>query len=176
MRLSIDPGLNFCGVTVYDTSDGVFNVTHTVLIKNNRKLTEDEKLVESKYDLRTVKVLNIVETLKRLITEYSITEVTFEAPFYNSLTPMAFGSLLEVIFAIKYIVVEPNNLPMNLLEPRYVKRVFTGNSMAKKENMKEHLLIKIQNKEIILDKDFSSLSEHEIDSIAVGFSHSLSIK
>lgn len=169
--LSIDPGINYCGLSVLTLESGVLNIEETKLIKNIRKFTEDEKTIEKKYDNKTVKVLTILNEVRSIIDKYGIEEIVIEAPFYNTLTPMAYGSLLEVIFSIKYTIAIPNNYTLKLFEPLLVKKFFTNNSLASKQIIKEFLVNKITSGAIKLNKSVEELSEHEIDSIAIGFTY-----
>ncbi len=175
MILSIDPGINNCGLSVLDL-DTQFEVKENVLVKNARKFTDEEKVVETRFGNRTVKVMAIINKIKEILVKYpSIDALIIEAPFYNALTPMAYGSLLEVIFSIKYLVVIPNQLGMKLVEPLLVKKLFSGQHMAKKEVMKQFLIRKRDDGEIKIAGDVEALSEHEIDSVAIGYVHYLSL-
>lgn len=176
MIFSIDPGINNCGISVNDI-DSKFTVVETHLVKNARKFTEPEKAVELVYGNRTVKVQAIVNKLQDLLNKYPDTKMlTIEAPFYNALTPMAYGSLLEVIFAIKYSFIIPNNLNFKLIEPLLVKKMFSNNHMASKEVMRQFLIAKKADGSIIMPMEIESLSEHEIDSIAIGFVYNTTTK
>lgn len=175
MILSIDPGINNCGLSVLNLESD-FVVSETCLVKNARKFTDEEKVVETKFGNRTVKVMAIINKIKDILTRYpSIDRLIIEAPFYNALTPMAYGSLLEVIFSIKYLIVIPNSLDMKLIEPLLVKKLFSGQHLAKKEVMKQFLIKKRDEGEIKFTGEIDSLSEHEIDSIAIGYVHYLSL-
>lgn len=167
--LSIDPGINFCGlcVNVFDES---FKVLNSSLVKNIRKLTEEEKLLEKRRGIRVVKIKAILDKIYELINQYKVTSIVIEAPFYNSLTPMAYGSILEVLCAIKYTVVMELNLDFEVLEPLLIKKLFTDKSQANKDMMKTFLSSKIASGDITIGEiDFNGLSEHEIDAIAIGF-------
>lgn len=173
--ISIDPGLNNCGIAIIDIENNRFIVKDTFLIKNARKFTDEEKLIEKTYNNRTVKVIAIINFIKDIVANNSIEGIIIEAPFYNTLTPMAYGSLLEVIFSIKYSIVIPNNLTMKLIEPLLVKKLFSNQRLASKDLIREFLINKKQDGSIILDKDPLTLSEHEVDAIAVGFVYYLSL-
>lgn len=175
MFLSIDPGLNNCGLAIFDIENNKFIVKDTFLVKNARKFTDEEKLIEQFYNNRTVKVIAIIEFIKNIIEKNNIECIVIEAPFYNALTPMAYGSLLEVIFGMKYSIIVPNNLKIKFIEPLLVKKLFSNQRLASKDLIKEFLINKKQDGSIILDKDPLTLSEHEIDAIAVGFVHYLEI-
>jgi Holliday junction resolvasome RuvABC endonuclease subunit len=174
MILSIDPGINNCGLVILDI-EKQFEVVETHLVKNARKFTDDEKVIETKFGNRTVKVLAILNKIKEIIKQYNIEYVVIEAPFYNALTPVAYGSLLEVIFAIRYTILFPENIQSKMIEPLLVKKLFTQQAMASKEVIKQFLLKKQEDKSIIINKVVEDLSEHEIDAVAIGFVHYLKV-
>ena len=168
--LSLDPGIAFTGISINDTSEG-FRVVETHIVKNNRTFTPEEKVIEKSQGPRAVKLLAIINKFKSLLEDFNIEMIVIEAPFYNALTPQAYGSLLEVVFGLKYSVLVPMDLKYRLIEPTLVKKLFTSHGMAKKEMMKQFLISKIATGEIKMDKPVESLTEHEIDSIAVGYVH-----
>lgn len=171
--LSIDPGINNAGLAIIST-DKQFEVIETHLVKNARKFTDEEKIIETKFGNRTVKVLAILNKIKELLKKYSIEYVVIEAPFYNALTPVAYGSLLEVIFAIRYTILFPENIQSKMLEPLLVKKLFTQQAMASKEIIKQFLIKKKEDGSILMPKNIEEMSEHEIDAVAIGFVHYLS--
>lgn len=168
--LSLDPGIAFTGISINDTSEG-FRVVETHIVKNNRAFTPEEKVIEKSQGPRAVKLLAIINKFKSLLERFNIEMIVIEAPFYNALTPQAYGSLLEVVFGLKYSVLVPMDLKYRLIEPTLVKKLFTSHGMAKKEMMKQFLISKIATGEIKMDKPVESLTEHEIDSIAIGYVH-----
>lgn len=168
--LSLDPGIAFTGISINDISEG-FKVVETHIVKNNRAFTPEEKVIEKSQGPRAVKLLAIINKFKSLLERFNIEMIVIEAPFYNALTPQAYGSLLEVVFGLKYSVLVPMDLKYQLIEPTLVKKLFTSHGMAKKEMMKQFLISKIATGEIKMDKPVESLTEHEIDSIAIGYVH-----
>lgn len=166
--LSIDPGINFCGLSV-SVFDEKYKVLNSSLVKNIRKLTEEEKLLEKKRGIRVVKIKAILDKIYELINQYKVTSIVMEAPFYNSLTPMAYGSILEVIFSIKYTVVMELGIDFEVIEPLLIKKLFTDKSLASKDIMKSFLIDRVNKGEIDLQTPIDTLSEHEIDAIAIGF-------
>ena len=176
MYISADPGVANFGISVIDPSDH-FKVIETFLVKNARKFTDDEKVVEAIYGGRTVKVLSITAKLEELLDKYpEVNSIVLEAPFYNALTPVAYGSLLEVIMAIKYTIVLKRNILFKLIEPLLVKKFFSNKPMASKEIMRQFLISRKADGTVDLSVEVESLSEHEIDAIAVGFTHYLTLK
>ena len=168
--LSLDPGIAFTGISINDTSEG-FRVVETHIVKNNRAFTPEEKVIEKSQGPRAVKLLAIINKFKSLLERFNIEMIVIEAPFYNALTPQAYGSLLEVVFGLKYSVLVPMDLKYRLIEPTLVKKLFTSHGMAKKEMMKQFLISKIATGDIKMDEPVESLTEHEIDSIAIGYVH-----
>lgn len=179
MLLSIDPGVNNCGLAVIDYTES-FKVLDTYNVNNSRRFTDDEKVVEKEFGARVVKVNSILTHVQRLIDNYKgIDHVVIEAPFYNALTPMAYGSLIEVITAIKYRILIPQHLTFTMAEPLLVKKVFINikldKSLKRKEVMRKFLSKKVSSGEITMDIDVENLTEHEIDAIAVGFTRFVAI-
>ncbi|EKD89535.1 MAG: hypothetical protein ACD_33C00045G0002 [uncultured bacterium] len=169
--LACDPGINSCGLAIFTIQEKSITVKETHLVNNIRKFTEEEKVIEKKYTSRLVKVNSIFNKFKEIITSNKIDCIIVEAPFYNALTPVAYGSLLEVITIIKYNIAYANDLEFMLLEPLYIKKVFTNAAMAKKHVIKEFLIKKKADGSIILEKDIETMSEHEIDAVAIAFSY-----
>lgn len=168
--LSLDPGIAFTGISIIDTEDG-FTVVETHIVKNNRAFTAEEKVIEKSQGPRAVKLLAIINKFKSLLERFNISMIIIEAPFYNALTPQAYGSLLEVVFGLKYSVLVPMDLKYRLIEPTLVKKLFTSHGMAKKEMMKQFLISKIAAGDIKMKTPVESLTEHEIDSVAIGYVH-----
>ena len=168
--ICIDPGVNFCSIVVVKPGNP-FKVIDSTLVNNSRVFDAHYKEVEKKYGTRITKIIKITDNLNILIDKYGITQLAVEAPFYSARTPVAFASLLEVVFSIRYLVVFPRDILMTLIEPTAVKKIFTVKGNAKKDIMKEFLFKKLLEKEITIKTDPDLLSEHEIDGIAVGYSY-----
>lgn len=175
MLLSIDPGINNTGLSIIEFKDNLY-VHETVLVSTVRKFTDEEKEVEKFYNSKTVKVLAILKKIEEILEKYQLNTIAIEAPFYNALTPVAYGSILEVIFALKYAIVVPRKMKLHLIEPLLVKKLFAREHLATKAIMRELLTRKVDEKEIVLNKSIENLSEHEVDSIAVGYAYFLTLK
>lgn len=168
--ISVDPGINFCSVVVCDVGEE-FRVLESNLVNNNRAFRGEEKDLEKIHGGRAVKIFNIIDKIEECIEKYKITKLVVEAPFYSALTPSAYGSLLEIIFAIKYLVVAKREMEMVLVEPTVIKRFFSGKGNASKAIMKQFLINRFSSGDVKMDYKIEDLSEHEIDGIAVGFTH-----
>lgn len=170
--LSIDPGINNTGAAIVEFNDGVYTVLDCINIKTNRKLNEEEKEIEAKHGLRATKIYSIVSEIEALLLKHDdIQDIVIEAPFYNSFTPNAYGSLLEVFCAIKYLVVIPKDKRLRVLEPLLIKKIFTTKSTSAKEVIKEFLYKKVKDSELRISLDIESLTEHQIDAIATGYAY-----
>lgn len=171
MLISIDPGVNNCGFAVIDTNLPL-KVLQTLNVKNIRKFSESEKKLEQEFSARVVKVSHIAQNCEELLEKYGpVEKVIIEAPFYNALTPLAYGSLLEVITALKYKIFIPKKIPFFMVEPTLVKKMFSSVGHARKEYLKNLLYQKKESGEIVIEMDIETLTEHEIDAIAVGYAH-----
>lgn len=174
MLLTIDPGLNNCGVVVSDPVNG-FTVIDSLCVKNTRKFSDEEKILELKYGSRAVKVLSIVKSIEEMVDRYSPTKIIVESPFYHHLTPMSYSILLEVIVAIRYMVVMPRNIDFGSIEPMLIKKLFTSHGASSKDVMREFLIRKIDEGSIKIHRPVAELSEHEVDAIAVGYVFKISV-
>lgn len=173
--LSIDPGLNNTGIAVVDISSG-FKIIETVNVKNARKFTDAEKIIDVKYGSRAVKVMSIIERIDSLLQQYKPTCLVSEAPFYSALTPAAYGSLVEIVVSIKYNVAMKHDIDFFTVEPLLVKKYFTNKGMAAKELMKQFLKLRQADGTIHITTDVDTMTEHEIDAVAVGFSHYVNLQ
>ena len=170
MVISIDPGVTHCGVSVVKNMGvGKVTVLDHVNVRGSRKLQEEYLEVAESHGERTGKLFRICSAIKEYLLKYpKITHIVVEAPFFSARSPRAFEALLDVIHAIKYIVSIPEAIELISLEPTLVKKVFTGKGNSKKEIMLEYINKKIDSKDILVEER-ESLTEHEIDSIAVGY-------
>lgn len=160
-----------CGIALVEAKGNKLKIIETHLVKNARKFTDEEKELEIKHGTRYVKVLAIVNKITEILDKTGVKLLVIEAPFYSALTPVAFGSLLEVILAIKYTIAIERELELSMVEPTLVKKVFTGNGRAKKEMMKDFCVSMKQSKVLITKVNVEEISEHEIDAIAVAYTY-----
>lgn len=179
MILSIDPGVNNCGLAVIDYTHD-FTVLETYNVNNARRFTDEEKEVEKTFGPRVVKINSILHHVNRLLDSHpEVDHVAIEAPFYSVLTPLAYGSLLEVISAIKYRILVPKEIAFSMAEPLMVKRAFINvkldRGLKKKDVMRDFLIKKVTAGEIVLSVSIETLTQHEIDAIAVAFSKVIKI-
>ena len=172
MLLAIDPGTNFCGVTFCSQNNGILQVHHSELINvSYNPKTDQEKLITNKYGLRFLKIERIITKLQSIIQAYSISAIAIEGPFYSALRPQAHSALVEVVYAIKSNIAYPLDIPMTIVEPLLVKKHFALKHMAKKEEMLTALHTRIANSTVTPLISIDTLSEHEIDAIAIAYTY-----
>lgn len=174
MIIAIDPGVTHCGITVQrEVSEGIVEILYRENVRGARTLkTERLKLIETQQGTRTAKIMRITDVIMGLIEHFGEPEyIVFEAPFYARRSPNAYGSLLEVIDSVKYVVGIPLSIPIALFEPSVIKKCFAKHGGTKKLGMQEALLERIEEGTVILGETvtLAGISEHEIDSAGIGY-------
>lgn len=167
--VAIDPGVNTTGVSVFDieTRTGkILNIEAQTL--TNSKLANMTGLDPDIVPERTIKLFKLRDAIVYILNFVRPTVVACEAPFYNSLMPMAYGSLMEVTGMVHQSVLAYNsNTPFHLLAPQLVKKSL---GVAGKKG-KEVVMEAVKNRPDliqVLSTPLETLDEHSIDSIGVG--------
>lgn len=172
MIISIDPGVTHCGVSViHERGPGKVECIATANVVGGRKLGSHLKDIVDLHGERQGKLFRICEQITKYMDDYNIKAIVIEAPFFSSRSPRAFEALLDVVHAVKYIVAIPKEMKLITLEPTLVKKVFTGKGNANKDVMEEFFDNLVDSKHIVIPPDTDGLTEHQIDSIAVGYSY-----
>lgn len=175
MILGIDPGITFCGVCVGEYTDtGVFKIHHAELINNNLKFEKTDKDLINLHGKKVAKLLRIANVCLTLIENFPIECIVMEKSFFNPGRPNAFGSLLEVISVLRFMVAVPCGKPLFLYPPKSVKNVFSGDGSSLKTGMLDALTEKTKANVISLPREIELLSEHEIDAVAIAYTHHVS--
>lgn len=95
--------------------------------------------------------------------------VISEAPFFTPKSPDAFQALSQLIEHFRIRTFSHRRLtPFYTVEPRTVKKIFAGKGNLEKDEMLAALVAKAD----LADKltvPLSSLDEHSVDAIAIGF-------
>lgn len=173
--LGIDPGLNFTGVaelTICYHTGKILSIEAYTLA--NDRLSDYTGLDHDTISERTVKLYKLKLALRYILQRVNPSRIACEAPFYNRLRPMAFGTLLEVVNVLYSAVLEYNsNIPFTTIAPMSVKK-FVSAKMVKNDTEKGKLAVKDAIKSIpeimdVLLTNIDLLSEHAIDAIAIGY-------
>lgn len=168
--LAIDPGKHNIGISIHelDTRTGEYVKITIESMDVDRTLARfgasDEVVSVSDRCLRKIR-----DRIYDLVIDYDISFVAYESPFYNPTRPAAYGSLCEVVACIRQAVIDANpNVYIDCMSPQNIKKGMGAGGTKGKEIMFEKVL---GTKEMMdaLDCDISELTEHCIDSMAIGY-------
>jgi Holliday junction resolvasome RuvABC endonuclease subunit len=168
--VSVDPGLNRTGVSVYEIdmmSKKVVGITAFTLV--NEHLENTIEFEEDYHPERVFKLYRLKNAFSNVIRTYNPVVVACESPFYSSFRPSAYASLVEVISHLHDCVITHNhNTLFRTIEPMVVKKTIGAAMSSDKGSVKEAIL---RNPLIlpVLKVSLDSLDEHAIDSIAIGY-------
>jgi Holliday junction resolvasome RuvABC endonuclease subunit len=170
--IGIDPGTEYCGVTLveYSMDGGVISISPRTINTNHVHLpyADDRVLLHGERYSRLKKLSHAFE---KILGSFRPDTIACEAPFYHRLHPTAFAPLVETVFVLRNTSMEFDpGIPFLLYPPRLVKKTSAGDSYANKPAMKKAMQAR---KDVIdhIDTPIDSLSEHAIDSIAVAMTH-----
>lgn len=168
--LSIDPGLNNIGISVFTIESKTQKVlsieSFTIEVE---KLTDTSGLDDNDSELRLRKLVTIRNKFKELLEEHQPSVVVSESPFFNPRMPIAFECLVQAIVMITAAIVQHNkNLVLLKLSPQEIKKAIGVAGKLGKDVVKEAVQ-KIDEIVSLLVEGLDPLSEHAIDSLAVGY-------
>jgi Holliday junction resolvasome RuvABC endonuclease subunit len=168
--LSVDPGLNRTGVSVFDidmSTRRIIGITSFTLI--NEHLNEEIEFEEDYHPERVFKLYRLKHAFLQVLLQHQPVAVASESPFYSSFRPSAYASLVEVISHLHDCVIQYNhNTLFRTVEPMVVKKAVGAAMSNNKGSVKDAVLVNSMLMSV-LRVDIHSLDEHAIDSIAVGY-------
>lgn len=173
--MGIDPGLNNTGVSTFDVeagTDRIVAISAFTLI--NDKLVNHTGLDEETHTERYIKLYKLKHALQMALAYTGPCWVACEAPFYNRLRPTAYAPLVEVVNQLYAALIEFNpNIGFTLFPPLTVKKIVGARSI-KNDTEKGKIEVKDAIQRVpeimsVLQTPIQTLSEHAIDSIAVGY-------
>ena len=160
--LAIDPGGN-TGVSVYTITVPSLTIVNieTFFID----LTYYDK--ENGYERLKNKLLGLEKTILSLIEFYQPHILAIEDTFVNNRFPKSAIYLSQYIATIELTVMRHNRfISIFKYAPKLIKKYMTGKGNADKDEMLAALL---KNNEILPFVNTNTLTEHEIDSLAIGY-------
>ena len=168
--MSIDPGLNSTGVSIWTLDFFNFEIKEIeAFTLCNNKLRSASFFDDYRFTDRKIKLERLSKAIRYLTTQYAPNQVACESPFFNRLMPVAYGSLTETLTTIKESIYETNpNITFTLLEPLLVKKTVGAGFTKGKVDVK----LSVSKISEIMDNlisDYSDLDEHSIDSLAIGY-------
>lgn len=170
--IAIDPGSEYCGITKILVDDKYnIQMIEPITIKTNSIELEEADIRSKIHGKRYGRLAKLEYLFEEIVRSFSPNVIVCEMAFYHKLHPTAYGPLVETIFVLRNISMTINpSIPFIGYAPRMIKKMFTGKSNACKEEVREAV---ISNSELInlISDNIHKLSEHAIDSIAVGVAH-----
>lgn len=132
--MGLDLSINSTGVCVRD-GNGIFIYYNIVPhITRNQRRAEGDRLYMIKYNKEDGdddhNIYEIKNTIRTIIDEYNITEVTMEAPALQA-HGRASITMAGLNYAVRQMLME-KGIPFKLVQPTALKKWFTGNGMADK--------------------------------------------
>ena len=173
--MGIDPGLNNTGVAVLDidaVNNKITSIEAFTLI--NDKLLDRTGLEEATHSERLIKLYKLKQALQNVLAYVDPVWIACEAPFYNRFRPTAYAPLVEVVGMLNAASLEYNpNIGFTLFPPLTVKKL-VGARSVKNDTVKGKIEVSqaiamIPEIMDVLKTPLGSMSEHAIDSIAVGY-------
>lgn len=170
--MGFDPGLVNAGVSIIDVdyrTRKLVSVTAFTLIPSKLPVYQD--LYPGEEESPINRIYRLTSAFRYLLDFYQPCTVTSEDAFYHPQMPNAYGSLKDVIMAIRNETRMYNyNVPFVLIEPRAVKKVVGAgiDGVDNKQLMREAIRRKIEIMSV-LQVDLNSLDQHAVDAIAVAY-------
>jgi len=171
--LAFDPAMGVTGWSVMDADDStgfkdcvVFKFGSIKPASTVSKVLYSDKV--NTFGKSTVSLNYLQEQVCLLIDEFKPDFIAIEDTYLDPRRPTAYASLLQWICAVKLVCLQRYNMPIFLVASKVAKQSVTGHGGSTKVSIQESLLdrsdVKFKQK-----KQSDMLSEHEADSIAVGF-------
>lgn len=168
--LGIDPGSNdlgLCFMTI-EAETGRIKLITTYNLNVNLLPTGDYY-----YDNNRINKLIAFETyITNVLLQVNPNAVAIEAPFFNSASPQAYGSLKEIVCIIQMVAVKCNPVVnVMVIEPLLVKKYVNSNYKEGKEGVKRA----VEGNPLLNIFLSPTISEHEIDAVAIAYSYYLNL-
>lgn len=172
---AIDPGSRFLGFSILHVDPRTLKILSseawTVQVL---KLIREDHPMSLQYGHRYARLNELGTDLVSRFNYHRPDYIVSESAYYNPRTPGAYGPLIECIQTERDAVVEYNPLmPLNIIEPSAIKAAIGVSGRAKKEPVLERVLQLPLN--YIGRAPMRQLSEHAIDSLAIGYAFYLSL-
>jgi len=158
IMMSIDPGTVTCGVAIWNINNQNLNIDN---LDSFTIYINDDIPVENRIHL-------LYEYFLSLFLEYIPFQVAHEAAFINRFRPMAYGPIYASIYSIRkaYIDLFHDSNRLFGYPPKTVKSFVATGKADKKDMLNAVNSIKELKKYIK-----GTETEHEIDAIAIGYTH-----
>lgn len=168
--LAIDPGKHYLGISIHELESrtGRYRNIDIATLAVDRSFSP-YGLSDEVVSITDRCLSKIRSRVIDIVYEYDISYFAYESPFYNPLMPGAYGSLCEVVSVLRTAVLDANpNILIDSMSPQNIKKGMGAGGTKGKEIMLQKVL---GTKEMmdVLSRDPSDLTEHCIDSMAIGY-------
>lgn len=168
--LCVDPGKHHIGISVHElyTRTGEYKRIdiETLRVASHFQSWTTDNEFNSITDQCLLKIRRHIQDVAE---DYDVSFFAYESPFYNPRMPGAYGSLCEVVACCRQAVLDYSPyIYIDCMSPQNVKKGMGAGGTKGKEIMHQKVT---GNEELmsVLEYDVSDLTEHCIDSIAVGY-------
>ena len=170
--LAIDPGLNNLGFSIFTFQkdfDHLLSIDPlTVVVDKEDSFSSFDEFYHPE---KLLKLLKIRRAITELMSFHNPCLVVSEAPFYNRLRPTAFRPLCEAIQTLETACFDYNpDVAFFQIPPLKVKQAVNAGSTKGKIDVLSSIL---QLPDLVskVTIDLNRLSDHAVDSIAVGHAY-----
>ena len=165
--LSIDPGINLCGIGVLELDkDGAISVIHAETLDTKKAINDLSYFVEL-HGEQYAKLLAIKNHINELLKEHLPSVVGTEIPFWNRKNPGAFEPLIMVVTTVANAVFSHTpSIPFERIPAASVKA-----NLNVRGDSGDKTLVRaaIKLREINYNSiDLNNLGPDSVDAIAVG--------
>jgi Holliday junction resolvasome RuvABC endonuclease subunit len=171
--IGIDPGSNTLGF-----SEIYFDVRDLSIIKSVARTLKGASILgplglSQSHSDRYCRIFSLAKEILKNFVELEPNFVICESPFISSRQPMAYGALMEIVFAVRRAVLDYDSTqPMDTVDPPRAKKAVGAPGNAKKPEM-QSAVIKLKDEfkldELLSDAPLESLDEHSIDALAIAY-------
>ncbi len=170
--IGIDPGSNCLGFACieYDLVTLEIIRTFSFTIKPERCLRSDT--ISDAHGVRYARITKLTNIIAQEFRDIAPNEVVCESPFMSRRQPMAYGALMEVVYAVRLALIEyDDSLSLNLIDPPRAKQAVNAAGNAGKEDVLKAILAMESelkfDKSMSNGKDLKDLDEHSSDGLAI---------
>lgn len=168
---SFDPGTHFVGMGALHVdmrSLRLDSYEATTLVAT--KLMDDEDLLVHSHGHTFARVTALSDSITRRLTILRPSFVVCEDAFFNRLRPGAFEPLLQSINAIRSAIYNYDPfMPFRLIPASVIKNAVGAKGGADKVSVLEGIKKIVEFQEASTRTPLHKLSEHAIDSLAIGY-------
>lgn len=172
---AIDPGTRFLGFSAIHVDNQTLQIvkSEAYTVQVMKMIREDHQL-SLLHGHKYARLTSLRQDLVDKFNYYRPAYIVSESAYYNPRTPGAYAPLIECIQIERDAVLEYNPLmPLNTIEPSAIKAAIGAKGNAKKDPVLDRVLQLPLNYEGLCPMD--QLSEHAIDSLAIGYAFYLSL-